>query len=365
MNQDNHVRLMERMNQNEVKHPQTQAMLNLLKELFSEEQAALIGDFPLGAYTPKSLSEKIGRDEGELDNMLKQMSVDGLIFEGKAENGEPEYSVLAFEPGLIEMQYLKGKDDERTRKFVRLMNLVHEEESAILKEALKQPEAFKEALSEPMGRLLAIEENISNDKEIASWERLTEIIEKETSYAVGECGCKHIAKLSGNPCQSGAPSECCVWFGDVADYLVEREYAKRYTKEELFKLFKECEEAGLVHFTSNRSNSKNIVMCNCCKCCCGYLDSVKLARESGIQLMETSNFMAGVDEETCTGCGECVEYCQLEALELSDDVVIINEEYCLGCGSCVSKCPTESLSLFRVSHKKPPESMVRVVGSGV
>lgn len=365
MSQNNHVRLMARMNENEVKHPQTEAMLNLLKALFSEEQAALIGDFPLGAYTTKSLSEKIGRDEGELDKMLKQMSAEGLIFEGRAENGEAEYSVLAFEPGLIEMQYLKGNDDERTRKFVGLMNQVHEEESDILKESLKQPEKLKENLSEPMGRLLAIEENISNDKEVASWEKLSEIIEKETSYAVGECACKHIAKLSGNPCQSGAPTECCVWFGDVADYLVDRGYAKPYTKEEIFKLFKECEEAGLVHFTTNRTNSKNIVMCNCCKCCCGYLDSVKLARESGIQLMETSNFMVGVDEETCTGCGECVEYCQLEVLDVSDDIISINEEYCLGCGSCVSKCPTKSLSLARVSHKKPPESTFKVVGSGV
>jgi len=366
MSQDHYLRMIERMNQNEAKHPPTQAMLNVLKELYTEKQAALIGDFPLGAYSAKDLAEKLGRDEGELKKMLEQMSADGLIFEAKDENGEPEYSVLAFEPGLVELQFLKGKDDERTRKFVRMFNQVHEEETALLEGLLEQPEMVKEIFKVPPGRIIAVEENVSADKEIASWERLSEIIENETSYAVGECGCKHIAKLNGEPCKTDAPSECCVWFGKVADYLVERDYAKRYTKEELYKLLKRCEEAGLVHFTSNRTVTDNIVMCNCCKCCCLYLRVNKRIREAaGVQLTETTNFLARVDEETCIGCGDCVDLCSLEAMELSGDTVSINEEYCVGCGACVSICPTESLSLVRVSRKKPPEQTLKIVGSGV
>ncbi len=366
MSQDHYLRMMERMNQNETKHPPTQAMLNVLKELFTEEQAALIGDFPLGAYSARGLSEKLGRDEGELKKMLKQMSSDGLIFEAKGESGKPEYSVLPFEPGLVELQFLKGKDDERTRKFVRMFNRVHEEETAFMEEMLKQPEVIKEILTVPQGRIIAIEENVSGDKEIASWERLSEIIENETSYAVGECGCKHIAKLNGEPCKTEAPSECCVWFGKVADYLVARDYAKRYTKEELYKLMKTCEEAGLVHFTSNRTVTENIALCNCCKCCCLYLKANKRIREvTGVQLAATTNFLSRVDEETCNGCGDCVELCSLEALELSGDRVNINEEFCVGCGVCVSTCPTESLSLVRVSQKKPPELTVNIVGSGI
>jgi Pyruvate/2-oxoacid:ferredoxin oxidoreductase delta subunit len=365
MSSETYIKLMERMNQNEIKHPQTNAMLDMLAALFTEEQAALAGSFPLGAYTAPALARELERDEAELARMLAQMSAGGLIFEAKNPDGEPEYSVLAFEPGLVELQYLKGKDDERTRKFVRLINAVMEEESAALDDVLKQPEAAKDMFSHPVGRIVAIEENIASDKEIATWERLSGIIENETSYAVGECGCKHIAKLSGNPCKSSAPSQCCVWFGKVADYLVERGYAARYSKDQLYNLLKVCEEAGLVHFTTNRLLSDNIVLCNCCKCCCGYLKNNKRVREAGIQFTETTNFTVCVDTETCVGCGECVPYCQLEALELSDDTVVVNSQYCLGCGACVSKCPTESLSLVRVSHKKPPEPEIRIVGSGV
>lgn len=154
-------------------------------------------------------------------------------------------------------------------------------------------------------------------------------------------------------------------YGKSADYLVERDYATRYTKEGLYALLKVCEDAGLVHFTSNRTVSKNIVLCNCCKCCCGYLKNNKRIREAGIQFTETTNFVSRVDEKTCTGCGECVDHCQLEALEMGDDMVTVNPQYCLGCGACVSICPTGSLSLVRVSHKKPPEPENQIVGSGV
>lgn len=366
MGQDVYIRLVERMNKNHIKHEPTESRLKLLRELYTEEQATFVADFPLGAYTSKSLSRVIDRNEAELDKILSEMSENGLIFEAKNEKNEKEYSVLPFEPGLMELQVLKGKDDERTRKFAQLMIDAGEEESAILEELLKQPEVAKEALAEPLGRIVAIEENISDDKELTSWERLTHIIENERSYAVGECGCKHIAKLKGDPCKvEGAPSKCCVWFGKAADYLVEREYAKRFNKEELYNLLKKCEEAGLVHFTSNLSLTNNIVMCNCCKCCCAYLGTNRKVRTAGIQFVATTNFVTSVDKESCTGCEECINYCQAEALQLSGDTVNVNEEYCLGCGVCVSKCPMESLSLVRYSHIKPPKPEIEIVGCGV
>ena len=216
----------------------------------------------------------------------------------------------------------------------------------------------------PGGRIIAVEEHVSGDKELASWEKVSEVIENETSYAVGECSCKHGAKLRGTPCQSGGPSNCCIWFGKVADYLVERDYAVRYEKESVYKLLKECEDAGLVHFMGNNLDT-NIVLCNCCKCCCNYLKANKVVRQIGIQYTATSNFVCRVDEETCVGCGECVDICQLDALSVDDGTVKVNEQYCLGCGSCVSKCPTESLSLVRTSNNKPKLPHRKIVGAGV
>ena len=73
-------------------------------------------------------------------------------------------------------------------------------------------------------------------------------------------------------------------------------------------------------------------------------------------------FQAQVDNENCTGCGECVDLCQLEALQLSDELVRVNEKYCIGCGVCVSTCPTGCMSLKRVSDAEPPELTIPLAG---
>ena len=54
---------------------------------------------------------------------------------------------------------------------------------------------------------------------------------------------------------------------------------------------------------------------------------------------------AVVDSEKCTGCGECVEVCPVDAIALSDDKAVINEEECSDCGSCVDVCPSEAITL--------------------
>ena len=81
--------------------------------------------------------------------------------------------------------------------------------------------------------------------------------------------------------------------------------------------------------------------------------------------MAGSNFLAVADQETCIGCGDCVERCQLDALQMEGETVGVIEEYCIGCGNCISACPSESLSLVRCSEVEPPEKPKEIVGLGV
>ena len=52
-----------------------------------------------------------------------------------------------------------------------------------------------------------------------------------------------------------------------------------------------------------------------------------------------------INQETCTGCGDCVESCPLESLEIKDDKAVVDEETCGDCGSCVDVCPSESITI--------------------
>ncbi len=53
-----------------------------------------------------------------------------------------------------------------------------------------------------------------------------------------------------------------------------------------------------------------------------------------------------IDNDKCTGCGECVDICPAEVLELEKEkCVAANIEECLGCESCVETCPESAITL--------------------
>ncbi|WP_094228206.1 4Fe-4S binding protein [Methanolobus psychrotolerans] len=56
--------------------------------------------------------------------------------------------------------------------------------------------------------------------------------------------------------------------------------------------------------------------------------------------------VAIINRELCTGCGQCVETCPVEAISLdNEDIAIVDSELCVDCGQCVDVCPVEAISL--------------------
>ena len=52
-----------------------------------------------------------------------------------------------------------------------------------------------------------------------------------------------------------------------------------------------------------------------------------------------------IDRDKCTGCGECVASCPLEAISIKDDTAQVDPDTCGGCGACVDVCPVGAISL--------------------
>lgn len=51
-----------------------------------------------------------------------------------------------------------------------------------------------------------------------------------------------------------------------------------------------------------------------------------------------------IDQEKCTGCRECVDFCQFNALAYIKDRLIVFEEICHSCGGCVLVCPEKAFT---------------------
>jgi Fe-S-cluster-containing hydrogenase component 2 len=54
---------------------------------------------------------------------------------------------------------------------------------------------------------------------------------------------------------------------------------------------------------------------------------------------------AVIDAEKCSGCGECVQACPLEAIAIQEEKAVVDETTCGDCGACVDACPTESITV--------------------
>lgn len=51
-----------------------------------------------------------------------------------------------------------------------------------------------------------------------------------------------------------------------------------------------------------------------------------------------------VNEEKCTGCGDCIAECPVEAIKVEAEKACIDAETCVDCGACVGVCPVEAIS---------------------
>jgi len=92
------------------------------------------------------------------------------------------------------------------------------------------------------------------------------------------------------------------------------------------------------------------------------------ASARAIRLMNRGEYdvdpvLAFVHEESCDGCGLCLEQCSPGAMSLSardansdkflsEKVAKINEAVCTGCGSCIASCPKEALDLHCYTNEQ-------------
>ena len=193
------------------------------------------------------------------------------------------------------------------------------------------------------------EVSLTNLETVIPYKHARDIILKNPDHiAVWDCSCRATKE---NPCK---PIDVCLIVGEpFASFVLEHKTnnARKISQEEAVEIIKAEDDRGHIHtaWFKDAMGDRFYAICNCCKCCCAAMSAFRV----GVPIIAPSGYVSEIGED-CNGCGQCIDFCQFEALTLKDERAEVIYDKCMGCGVCETKCPIDAISLKRDPAKGNP-----------
>jgi len=325
--------LIDRFNKFPQGAPESESLYEILKVMFTHEEASLVSLLPIKPFSVKMAAKIWKKSEKETFEILNGLAEKALLLDMN-DKEEQKYVVPPPMIGFFEFALMRTGGHFDQKLLSELFHQYLETEEDFMKKLL--------ALKTPIGRVMVNEKSVKQADEvyILDYERATKVIENADSVGVSRCYCRHKAEHLGEHCD--APQEVCLSINNLSHSLSKHGYAKLITKERALEILEESYEHNLIQFAENVKDDVGFI-CNCCSCCCMAL---KGAKKMGIpQTISSSNFIA-VMNDNCVSCKKCIEVCPVGCFSVEkNNQVIFDPELCLGCGVCERVCKLGAIDM--------------------
>jgi len=329
-------RLQKRLDRFPIGAPPAEALYEILKRLFTEEEAAIGCRMPIRFTDLAGIARRTGRRPDALRPVLERMAEKGLVMDFES-RGKAVYILSPTVLGFFEFSFMRVRDDIPQQEIARHMIAYVHEDPAFARSVF--------AGKVQAARTLVHESALDDDAtRILDYERASQVVRDAKAHAVSLCYCRHIQAHAGTPCSK--PPEVCTSLNMAAEFLVRRGLARKISREECLDIFAATRDAGLVHIGDNVKRHPAFV-CHCCGCCCAMLSAINRFRM--FDAVVTSPFLATVDRAACSGCGSCAKRCPVKAIAVEgkerESRAVVDAGVCLGCGVCKPACAKKALRM--------------------
>ena len=319
--------------------PDSEYMARIFEYAATPRQAKILEALnppPGAALTAEQLAEKLGLDVELIKQELDDLFHRGLAFPRNFQDRRE----WRFGKSPMQLHDATISGWRRFREPEKLYRLWHEYDE---NEGYQGYGKEYAAASAPIMRIIPAVKSVANDPDLQPWEDWREILKSKRLMSVVDCPCR----LEVHACKR--PVEVCIDFDRTAEYDIASGHGRKLTVDEALDILEKASRSGLVHTAVNTADVT--IMCNCCNDCCVEFQTLKKCNIPLNLHYARSRYEAQVDQDKCTGCQDCVENCNFDAISLAKSPgskklkAQVNPEACYGCGCCFMACEQDAISM--------------------
>jgi len=320
-------------------HPDSEYLARIYEYAATPRQARILEALnppPGPALTAEQLAEKLGLDVEVIKQELDDLFYKGLAFPRNFQDRRE----WRFGKSPMQLHDATISGWRRFREPEKLYRLWHQYDE---NEGYQGYGKEYAAVSTPIMRIIPAVKSVANDPDLQPWEDWRQILKNKRLMSVVDCPCR----LEVGACKR--PVEVCIDFDRTAEYDIASGHGRKLTCDEALDILEKASRAGLVHTAINTLDVT--IMCNCCNDCCVEFQSLKKGNVPLSLHYAKSRYEAQVDQDKCTGCQDCIDNCNFDAIALAKSPgskklkAQVNPEACYGCGCCFMACDQEAISM--------------------